>query len=67
MMKPCPICKKQPIEQFIPFCSARCADVDLHRWMGGVYAIPVTDSDPDEENEVMSETQPVHYNRNKIH
>jgi hypothetical protein len=28
-----------------PFCSKRCADVDLHRWLGGVYAIPAKESD----------------------
>jgi Uncharacterized protein conserved in bacteria len=38
--KPCPICGKPPVEKFKPFCSARCADVDLNRWLGGVYAVP---------------------------
>lgn len=38
--KTCPICGKPPVEGFLPFCSARCADVDLHRWLGGVYAVP---------------------------
>jgi hypothetical protein len=28
-----------------PFCSKRCADVDLHRWLGGVYAIPAAEAD----------------------
>lgn len=37
--KPCPICGKPPVEKFSPFCSARCADVDLHRWLGGVYKV----------------------------
>ncbi|MBX9634517.1 MAG: DNA gyrase inhibitor YacG [Magnetospirillum sp.] len=37
--KPCPICGKPPAEAFKPFCSARCADVDLHRWLGGVYTV----------------------------
>ncbi len=45
---PCPICGKAAAEKFRPFCSKRCADVDLHRWMSGAYAIPVTeDSDED--------------------
>jgi endogenous inhibitor of DNA gyrase (YacG/DUF329 family) len=45
----CPICGKPVLEQFRPFCSRRCGDVDLNRWMSGVYAIPVreTDDDPD--------------------
>ncbi|RDE07765.1 DNA gyrase inhibitor YacG [Pelagibacterium lacus] len=38
--KPCPICGKPSVQQFHPFCSARCADVDLNRWLKGSYAIP---------------------------
>jgi endogenous inhibitor of DNA gyrase (YacG/DUF329 family) len=38
--KPCPICGKPPVEKFRPFCSARCADIDLNRWFTGAYAIP---------------------------
>jgi endogenous inhibitor of DNA gyrase (YacG/DUF329 family) len=30
-----------------PFCSKRCADVDLHRWLGGVYAIPAIEAAED--------------------
>jgi endogenous inhibitor of DNA gyrase (YacG/DUF329 family) len=41
--KPCPICGKLAIEQFRPFCSKRCADIDLHRWLSGVYAVPVVE------------------------
>ena len=37
---PCPICGKPVVEKFQPFCSRRCADVDLHRWFSGVYAVP---------------------------
>jgi len=44
----CPICRKPAAEKFAPFCSRRCADVDLHRWLGGNYAIPVTE-DADED------------------
>ncbi|MBY0530471.1 MAG: DNA gyrase inhibitor YacG [Xanthobacteraceae bacterium] len=44
----CPICGKLASEKFRPFCSKRCADVDLHRWLSGGYAIPGTeDSDED--------------------
>jgi len=44
----CPICGKLVSEKFRPFCSKRCADVDLHRWLSGSYAIPGTeDSDED--------------------
>jgi endogenous inhibitor of DNA gyrase (YacG/DUF329 family) len=45
----CPICGKPTAAEFRPFCSRRCADVDLHRWLGGVYAIPVKDDDEDED------------------
>lgn len=38
--KPCPICGKASTVAATPFCSKRCADVDLHRWLGGVYAVP---------------------------
>ncbi|TMJ30154.1 MAG: DNA gyrase inhibitor YacG, partial [Alphaproteobacteria bacterium] len=31
----CPICGKPAAERFRPFCSKRCADVDLHRWFSG--------------------------------
>lgn len=36
----CPICQKPAEEAWRPFCSKRCADVDLGRWLGGRYAIP---------------------------
>jgi endogenous inhibitor of DNA gyrase (YacG/DUF329 family) len=36
----CPICKKPAVVEFRPFCSKRCADVDLNRWLSGVYAVP---------------------------
>ncbi len=39
--KPCPICGKPALAAVTaPFCSKRCADIDLHRWLGGVYAVP---------------------------
>ncbi len=45
----CPICHTRPrAEKYHPFCSKRCADIDLHRWLGGVYAIP---AEPDEEED----------------
>lgn len=35
----CPICEKETTYEFRPFCSKRCADVDLNRWLNGSYAI----------------------------
>lgn len=46
----CVICGKPQDAKFRPFCSKRCADVDLNRWFSGAYAIPaVEEDDPDEE------------------
>ena len=39
----CPICKKATTPEFRPFCSKRCADVDLGKWLGGDYAVPSRD------------------------
>ena len=52
----CPICRKPSDERYSPFCSRRCADVDLGRWMVGSYAIPTEerpeiDSEPPERPE----------------
>jgi uncharacterized protein len=46
----CPICGKAAEQAFKPFCSKRCADIDLNRWLSGVYAVPVTE-DEDEDGE----------------
>ncbi|MGA8600002.1 MAG: DNA gyrase inhibitor YacG [Beijerinckiaceae bacterium] len=49
----CPLCGKPADAHYRPFCSKRCADIDLNRWLGGVYAIPSagTDEDEDEDGE----------------
>ncbi|MCT4579203.1 DNA gyrase inhibitor YacG [Donghicola sp.] len=39
----CPICDKQTDPKYRPFCSKRCADIDLAKWMTGSYAVPSTD------------------------
>jgi uncharacterized protein len=43
----CPICGKPSVEEYKPFCSKRCSDVDLNRWLVGVYRFE-TDETPDE-------------------
>ena len=43
--RPCPICKKTSHVKFHPFCSSRCADADLGKWLGGTYAIPALEDD----------------------
>jgi|LNFM01.1.fsa_nt_gb endogenous inhibitor of DNA gyrase (YacG/DUF329 family) len=51
----CPICRKSTIEAYRPFCSKRCADIDLARWLGGSYAIPGAGTDVDEDGEAPPE------------
>lgn len=45
--KPCPVCGKPAVDRYRPFCSRRCADVDLNRWLSGVYAVPAAEEDAD--------------------
>jgi hypothetical protein len=56
-LRPCPICAKPAEPRFKPFCSARCADVDLNRWLSGSYAIPGRPAE-DEAGEGDSELDP---------
>jgi endogenous inhibitor of DNA gyrase (YacG/DUF329 family) len=49
--RPCPICGRMSVAAFHPFCSKRCADIDLHRWLGGRYAIPGEPVDPEPRDE----------------
>jgi endogenous inhibitor of DNA gyrase (YacG/DUF329 family) len=44
----CPICGRPATRESFPFCSRRCADVDLNRWLSGAYAIP--GSKPEDED-----------------
>lgn len=47
----CPICGKPQVPDYRPFCSRRCADVDLARWLSGSYAIPGQNEDtPDPDD-----------------
>jgi hypothetical protein len=46
---PCPICGKPAERKFRPFCSGRCADLDLHRWLAGVYVVPANEDDDEAE------------------
>jgi endogenous inhibitor of DNA gyrase (YacG/DUF329 family) len=49
----CPICGKSASDEARPFCSQRCADVDLGRWLTGQYRIPSVedDSEPEEPDD----------------
>ncbi len=46
--KPCPICGKPAIEASRPFCSERCRDVDLNRWLSDSYRIPAAKDDDED-------------------
>jgi uncharacterized protein len=46
--RPCPICGKPATPRALPFCSPRCAQIDLGRWLKGNYRIP-TDEPPEED------------------
>jgi endogenous inhibitor of DNA gyrase (YacG/DUF329 family) len=44
-MPKCPICEKPSDPRYRPFCSKRCADVDLGRWFSGRYVVPAVEED----------------------
>ncbi|HRD78939.1 MAG TPA: DNA gyrase inhibitor YacG [Hyphomicrobiaceae bacterium] len=46
----CPICSGPGMKATRPFCSKRCADVDLARWLRGAYTI-IDDADADEDGD----------------
>lgn len=46
----CPICGKPAVERHRPFCSHRCALIDLGRWLGGNYRVPTQPENEDEED-----------------
>jgi len=48
----CPVCGETGAERFRPFCSKRCADVDLSRWLGGKYSVPVVELDEKDLDEL---------------
>ncbi|MDI3309514.1 MAG: DNA gyrase inhibitor YacG [Acetobacteraceae bacterium] len=47
----CPVCGKPTVARYRPFCSARCADVDLGRWFTGAYRLPGAPATPEENDE----------------
>lgn len=48
----CPICRRPAEPRFRPFCSRRCADIDLGRWLGEAYRIPADDEEGDDDGSV---------------
>ena len=45
----CPICQSKTVQTYRPFCSKRCADIDLGRWFKGDYALPATEESQAED------------------
>jgi uncharacterized protein len=44
----CPICGKPANVAEQPFCSRRCAEIDLHRWLSDAYRVPGEPASPNE-------------------
>ncbi|WP_370229342.1 DNA gyrase inhibitor YacG, partial [Cognatishimia sp.] len=42
----CPICQKPTDKAYRPFCSKRCADIDLAKWLNEDYTVPAREEDP---------------------
>ena len=53
----CPICGKPSEPKYRPFCSSRCADVDLARWLRGSYVIPGSVSEEEERPDPQGEQE----------
>ena len=49
--RPCPKCGRPSARETYPFCSARCKNVDLNRWLKGAYAIPVRDDEEETDGD----------------
>lgn len=58
MSRTCPICGKPAVVNHLPFCSTRCADVDLNRWLKESYAIPAVEADEEDAAQGAPEDEP---------
>jgi endogenous inhibitor of DNA gyrase (YacG/DUF329 family) len=47
----CPICGQPSTREAYPFCSRRCADIDLNRWLSGRYVIPAAEEETDSSDD----------------
>jgi uncharacterized protein len=52
----CPICDDESDPRYRPFCSRRCADLDLGNWLSGRYSIPALDGDDDDDPDQQAPT-----------
>lgn len=51
--RPCPVCGKPSTQAHHPFCSGRCADIDLNRWLSGAYVIPAGPAGADDDDDAL--------------
>lgn len=51
----CPICDKGSDPSYRPFCSRRCADLDLGKWLSGSYTVPSVE--PEDVEKALTETE----------
>ncbi len=51
----CPVCRAPAVHRYRPFCSKRCADIDLGRWLKGGYAIPTEEAPQSGEHDEIAE------------
>ena len=49
----CPQCGTPAVRTYRPFCSKRCRQIDLARWLDGSYAVPVVEEDGAEDEDVI--------------
>ncbi|MDU8927149.1 DNA gyrase inhibitor YacG [Alisedimentitalea sp. MJ-SS2] len=54
----CPICASDTDPKYRPFCSKRCADLDLAKWLNGTYSIASTS--PEDQAEALDELEKHH-------
>jgi endogenous inhibitor of DNA gyrase (YacG/DUF329 family) len=52
----CPICAREADPKYKPFCSRRCADIDLGKWLNGSYAIPAAVTEQEDDDELQPQT-----------
>ena len=48
--RPCPECGRPSARDTYPFCSTRCKNVDLNRWLSGAYVIPARDDEDETDS-----------------
>ena len=61
----CPICGKDTVPKMRPFCSKRCADLDLGRWLTGSYSVP--SDDPEDIESAHEAAQQPRPDSDKLH